>query len=154
MYLPILLGIGFTLFGLYMLRHATRSYGRAVQSLTWPSVDGKLVRVDLWGNRNIDGEAVASKHLSIEYEYHVDEVLYEGEVVAFYTLMYPETLVYANKHPVNSNVMVYYDPENPINSVLIPGLRKDMPYSDLIIAGLGIITGVGVVIGGWLGSFE
>jgi hypothetical protein len=151
MNIPLMAGSGFAVFCIYMLQHSIRSYKKAIESQDWPSVTGTLVLVKLWGTRNINGIMTDSERLDMQYEYKVNGVRYTGETVAFYTLMYPETLNYAKSHPCKSDISVYYNPINPNDSVLIPGLRKDKPYSDLIIATLGVMVGVSVAFSGWMG---
>ena len=149
---PFIAGAIFTIFGLFMLRYATRRFKNSVASESWPSVIGQIVTVDLWGNRNIDGEAKPAMRLNVEYKYKVAESVYTNKGVAFYTLVYPETMHYAESHPVNSDVSVYYNPSNPAESVLIPGPRKDgKRHSDLIIGILGTLIGLSVSIAGWFG---
>jgi hypothetical protein len=65
--------------------------------------------------------------------------------------MYPETLEFADQYPVNSDIKIYYNPKNPSESVLIPGPRKDKPYSDLILGLLGVIIGVAIAVLSWRG---
>ena len=65
--------------------------------------------------------------------------------------MYPETFNFAQDHPENSNMNVFFNPSDPSESVLIPGLRKDKPYSDLIIAVFAIIIGIALAVSAWFG---
>ena len=91
--------------------------------------------------------------LAIEYVFEVDGETYKGATATFYTLMYPETVDFANNHPLNSEVSVYYETNDPANSVLIPGPRPgNKRYSDIILASIGLIASVSVAFFGALGK--
>ena len=76
---------------------------------------------------------------------------YESTRIAFFTIIYPETLQFAEQHPVDSPVSVRYDPEKPAESVVIPGLNPIKPYSDIVLAVCGVVVGTGVAIGLYTG---
>ena len=46
---------------------------------------------------------------------------------------------------------VYCNPKAPGESVLMPGPRKDKPYSDCILGVLGVVAGVVIAVLGFLG---
>jgi hypothetical protein len=149
---PVVVGIIFTFFCIFMCRFAMRNYKKSLASESWPSVSGEMVKVSLWGKRNINGEMKDADKLNVEYKYTVKGAEFKNKDVAFYTLMYPETLDFAGNHPVNSQIDVYYNPHEPTQSVLIIGPRKGSKrYSDLSIAIIGILVGVAISISGWLG---
>ncbi|MCP9291970.1 DUF3592 domain-containing protein [Gracilimonas sediminicola] len=147
MNLPLGAGLAFSLLGIYLLIYALRNHKKALASQNWPKVSGKLVSINLWGKRNIDGQMIDADKLSVKYDYSVHDKVYAGTVVAFYTLMYPETTEFAEDHTTDSPVDVYYNPAEPSESVLIPGHRKGSKrYSDLILAILAVLIGVVVTI--------
>ncbi|MDX1693912.1 MAG: DUF3592 domain-containing protein [Ketobacteraceae bacterium] len=152
MNIPIVAGIMLMLFGVYLLLGAINNYKKASASLTWPSVKGKLRKVELWGTRNVDGDMKASERLDVTYEYDVSGHEYAGNTVAFYTLMYPETTDFANKFAVDSEVDVYYNPDKPDEAVLVTGLREDRKrYSDVILSGAAVGVGFIIAVSGWAG---
>ncbi|MBL1458310.1 MAG: DUF3592 domain-containing protein [Methylophaga sp.] len=151
MNIALLAGLALTLLGIYLLKHSLSSYQKALASQRWPSVNGQLTDVLLWGSRNIGGEIKDVEKLNVEYNYQINGQNYTGTLPTFYTLMYPETLEFANQHPVNSDIKIYYNPKNPSESVLIPGPRKDKPYSDLILGFLGVIIGAAIAVLSWMG---
>ncbi|NKB39303.1 MAG: hypothetical protein GKR93_19400 [Gammaproteobacteria bacterium] len=51
------------------------------------------------GKRNVGGEIKAVEKLNIEYIFEVDGKTHKGTTATFYTLMYPETVDFANEHP-------------------------------------------------------
>lgn len=152
MNIPVLAGAGFTVFSAYLLQHAVKSYKSSVASQAWPVTDGKLTEVHLWGKRKIDGETKAADNLAVEYCYEVGGIKYTGSSATFYTLIYPETIKFANRYSKNSNINVYYNLNDPAESVLIPGLNPGKPYSDLIMGVFGVATGIVISWLGWVGA--
>lgn len=145
-------GIIFGVFCLWLLRHAILNLRKADTSSGWPKVSGKMIKVELWGNRNIDGESKPVEKLNVEYEYEVDGKHFSGTNVAFYTLVYPETVEFANNHPEGSQVSVFYQPEDPSKSVLLQGAKGgNKRYSEVIMAIIGLIVSIGITLGGILG---
>lgn len=127
------------------------SYKSALASKTWPTIDGQLTDVRLWGKRNVGGEIKGAENLIVKYNYEVNGLKYTGTSATFYTLVYPKTMEFSERHPPNSDVKVYYNPKDPAESVLIPGLNPDKPYSDLILGFLGAAIGVVIATLGWMG---
>ena len=147
-------GLIFTLFGLYMLRHAITQHRKAVASLKWPAIKGEMLEVHLWGKRNIGGEIKEVNNLVVEYSYEAGGSLHKGSNATYYTLMYPDTVEFAEAHPAGAKVDIHYDPHKPGDSVVIPGPRESKPYSDLLLGGVGILIGLMVMISaymGWIG---
>ena len=151
---PFIVGALSTVFCTWMLFHAFCSYKKALASKDWPSVKGKINEIELWGKRNVDGQMQEVEKLSIEYFYEVHGKAYKGTTAAFYTLMYPETVNFKKNYPVNSEVSVYYETNNPAESVLIPGPRPgNKRYSDIILASIGLVVSVSVAFFGAIGKF-
>ena len=97
------------------------------------------------------------ERLSIRYTYDVEGRSYESSRVAFFTILYPETVHFAEKYPAGSAVAVRFDPHDPSNATIIPGFNPAKPHSDIVLAAFGVIIGIGVTIGvytGLLGSFN
>ena len=149
---PFYVGIGFGLFCGWLLIDSFFNYKKAQASIGWPSVNGDLLKVRLWGKRNVGGTMQEVENLRVSYSYDVRGISHTGSTVAFYTLVYPETVDFAQDHPVNSEVAVYYQPDNPSESVLIPGPKPGSKrYSDLLLAGIGVLISAGIAIAGALG---
>lgn len=149
-----LLTFGFVVFCIYLARHAVLSYQRANGSSHWPSTEGVLADVHLWGTRNIDGEMVEADNLRVTYEYNIDGVQYSGNEVAFYFLHYPETIEFAKAHPQDSRVKVFYNPKNFDESVLISGAHPTKPYGGLILTFLGVLISSAVSVAAWMGVLK
>ncbi len=136
-----IVGIAFAVFGLYMLLHAVSNFKRAAASAKWPTVQGLLSEVRLWGPRLIDGKMQEAEKLAVKYSYDVESASYTGASPANYTLVYPETVAFAERHTAGNEITVYYNPKNPAESVLLPGLKRDKPYSELVLGAIAVIVG-------------
>jgi hypothetical protein len=149
---PFIVGTLFAIFCGRMFAHAWRSYKNSIESKYWPSVEGKISNVELWGKRNVSGEIKEVENLKIEYIFEVHGKTYKGTTAAFYTLVYPETVDFACVHPTNSKVSVYYKANNPDESVLMPGPKSgNKRYSDIILASVGIGVSVSIAFFGAIG---
>lgn len=149
---PLIVGAGSALFCTWMLINALHGYKKSLASRGWPSVNGKLLKLELWGKRNVDGEMRDVERLSIEYSYDVHGVNHKASTAAFYTLVYPETVDFASNHPESSEVTVYYQPTNPAESVLVPGPKPgNKRYSDILLASFGLVVSLSISILGALG---
>ena len=151
MSIPVVLGLFFALFGASLLRTALKNYKKAQKSIEWTQTTGKVKKVVLIGKRLIDGKMQDADRLQMNYMYTVDGKEYAGHQVAFYTLIYPKTYELAQAHPVESEINVYYNSINPKESVLLIGLRKDKPHSDLWLSGIALAVGVLLMIAGFIG---
>ena len=152
MNIAFLAGLGFLTFSLYMLNHALRNNKKALASRGWPSTEGHLREVTLWGSRNIGGQMKEVERLKVMYEYEIQGKLFAGNTVAFYTLVYPETLEFAKHHPQHTHTKVYYNPAQPDESVLITGPKPgNKRYSEIILSGVGIIASAAIMVFGWFG---
>lgn len=89
----------------------------------WPTTDGtilyhKFVRVKF---REYDGGFYTNTNVYIRYEYSVDGISYTSlSINAIDTPYQPPS--YAGRFPVGEDVIVYYNPENPSEAVLEPGI--------------------------------
>lgn len=90
--------------------------------------------------------------LKVTYEYEIGNRKYTGNTSAFYTLVYPETQHFFDQYDKNRLVTVFFNPKNPAESVLIPGVKPgNTGYSEVILATTGIIISLAIVIAGSLG---
>ena len=149
---PAIIGMFCIAFCLWMLRFALKNLTQADASSRWPNVEGRMISVTLWGKRNVNGEHKDVEHLSVKYGYEVDGMRYEGSQVGFYTLVYPETVAFAERHPSNSKVTVFYHPTNPQCAVLTPGAKgNNKRYSEVILASLALLVAIMITTMGLLG---
>lgn len=149
-----LVALGFLLFCIYMLRHALINRRNAKASNDWVSTNGKITELQLWGKRRVDGEMVDCENLSVKYQYEVNGTMFIGNRAAFYTLHYPETVDFAKRYPQGAVVPVFYNPQNPAESVIVPGLHSQKPNSEIWLAGFGTVIMVATVIGVFMGELK
>ena len=146
--------LGFLLFCIYMLRYALINHRNATASNDWISTNGKLTELQLWGKRRVDGEMVDCENLSVQYRYEVNGKTFAGNRSAFYTLHYPETVDFAKRYPQGSVVPVFYNPKNPAESVIVPGLHPQKPNSEIWLAGICTVVLAATVIGVFMGELK
>lgn len=145
--LPFSVGLVFAAGSGVLLFRSLRALAAARASLSWPQVPARILK----------SEAVrfqsTSQHRSlfVEYEYAVDGRPYTGRRGAFYTLLGSEALALEAEHARSPEVRVYVNPRDPSESTLIAGPRTERPYSDLLLALAGLVIGLGVAAGGYLG---
>lgn len=151
MNIALVVGGMVAVFGMYMLKHAVTCYKTAVASPSWPTIDGQITDIRLWGKRNIDGEMKDAEKLIIEYNYEIEGLNYTGRSATFYTLVYPKTVEFYDRYFSTRDVKVYYNPKNLFESVLVPGRNPDKPYSDLVLGSVAIAIGIVLVALAWLG---
>ena len=113
-----LAGFGMICYGLYCVHN-----GKA--SLSWPTCIGTVTKTEVKrnsGGRNLHPDFVPK----ITYSYSVSERQYTGDRHAFGTQSFSErgdAQKIVDEYPVNSEVTVYYSPNHPETSVLLPGVR-------------------------------
>ncbi len=116
---PIMILIGVAAF--YFLGGTIQ---KAYTSSSWPTVQGEVVHSELAQHRDSDGDQMYST--DITYNYAVDGQQYSGSQV---TLMDGSTSLRGTvqdtvkRYPSGATVTVYYEPEDPANGVLEPGLK-------------------------------
>lgn len=149
-----LVALGFLLFCIYMLRHALINHRNAKASHDWISTNGKIAELQLWGKRRVDGKMVDCENLSIKYQYDVNGKAFTGNRSAFYTLHYPETVDFSKRYPQGAAVPVFYNPQNPAESVIVPGLHPQKPNSEIWLAGFGVVIMAATVVGIFMGELK
>jgi hypothetical protein len=143
--IPFWVGLGFSAFAIYMLKHAIGSYSASKSSLLWPHVDGVILE-----SRAVKWEATSnSRTLFVKYEYVVSGKRYNGTRVSFYTLVGNEVLQMEKQHNASKSVPVYYNPQAPDESTLIVGPRNEKGHSDLILATIALNSIIRHTSEGW-----
>lgn len=141
-------GLGFSAFAIYMLKHAIGSYFASKASLFWPHVVGLILE-----SRAVQWKATSNNRtLFVKYEYVVSGKKYNGTRVSFYTLAGDEVLQLEKLHNSSKNVPVYYNPQAPEESTLIVGPRIEKGHSDLILAIIALLVGLAITVAGYLGK--
>ena len=117
--------------------------GRA--SLTWPAVEGEITVSHVVKDRRDSKDYYTPV---VNYKYRVGETEYIGSRIAADSLRtthsYRTTKILED-FPMGARVPVYYSPENPENTILIPGVQK-MTYYLLAAAAACLFFAVMVLI--------
>jgi hypothetical protein len=119
----------FFLVGFAVLGHGVHSFFRGQQSLSWPTVEGRLLECRLQENADSDG---SNWEVKVRYSYAVAGREFEGKRVAFGyggDSTHEEHQVIYEKLQSGSRVMVHYNPSNPSDSVLAAGFNRSTLYT-------------------------
>jgi len=120
-----------------------RNRKKAEASTTWPSVDGTITNAWIDESRDTDEDGSTSTTYTPRWQYqfdlggstHTSERVSFGGMTGYGRRSKAEEQL--QKFPVNSRVRVYYDPQNPAESVLIQGTKGTM---------IGIIVGIVLIL--------
>lgn len=138
------IGVGVTIWGFSTLESAK-------ESLSWPTVEGKVLQSDIERVRKISSRRKKRKRKSrisyqanIFYEYSVKSNKYSSDKISFgdyssSSQSHARSIV--NRYPKGKTVKVYYNPETPELAVLEPGVS----WATYIPLGSGIFF---ILIGG------
>lgn len=144
----LLLGLGVSYYGYRLIR-------KARASAQWPAAQGAIesstVDVERERERDSDGDVhYETKYIpQIVYHYRVDGTDYYGDQVSFgSTSSRNPNRAYRirDQYSPGMEVSVYYDPENPREAVLQPGV-KGTTYIVPVIGVLFALTG-GLILAG------
>ncbi len=121
---PILLpliAIPFFAGELVMIILGVRMVTLSKASLDWPTVSGTVLSSQV--DEDYDSEDGYTYYPRVTYQYNVDGQVYESDRVFFGADNTPEEDAYAivAQFPAGSMVTVYYNPDKPKQSVLMPG---------------------------------
>lgn len=96
----------------------------AVSSLTWPSTTGKVISSSTL-TRKIGTRHSTRHKADIIYSYQINDNKFIGEIINWgygYSKQIEKSEAIVNKYPEGKTVEVYYNPNDPKNAVLEPGL--------------------------------
>jgi hypothetical protein len=123
------------------------TYNSARSSDDWPTVTGTIIYSDVYEEYNTDDGS--SYYPDIEYRYVVNGITYENDDVYVGGIneggSYSRAEEVVVRFPLGKEVPVYYNPEIPQESALIPGVRTSH-YIFLITAAVFFIAGLSVFI--------
>jgi hypothetical protein len=119
-------------------------------SLTWPAVDGEVVRSSIEQERSTGGSGPGSRSIThrpvIVYRYAVEGIPYEGRRVSYgdtASSAVEDARKVTAKYPSAGRVRVYYRPGTPAEAVLEPG-SHGVPW--LLTAIGGVFLAVGAIL--------
>lgn len=119
----LLFGLFFLIVSAFIFFFYSKRYNLARESDSWPKVQGVITKSEI---KNVLVGRTQFKPL-VEYTYTVNGSDYSSNWINIGNLFKDrkgknEAIEIVNKFSSNSNVSIYYDSNNPIRSVLIPGL--------------------------------
>lgn len=126
----------FLIVGLGVMGAAAKRGLKQKATSDWPSVEGKIVSTELRKSNDKGADS------PLMYEFDLEGRIYRSTRVAFIdrsNIDYNDWIQLANGLPREGSVTVYYDPENPNESVLIAG--------DVKASWVGL--GFGAIFGGF-----
>jgi hypothetical protein len=113
----------------------------AAASRKWPTTTGRLLSKDI----NWTGPEINVLHPEIRYEFFVNGKRYESGRVSFKqvgTSNPQDATAVLDSYKYETSIVVYYDPKNPKNAVLVPGIG--------LVCFLPVAFGVPIFIAGLL----
>jgi len=116
-------GVG-ALVALYM----ARAVFRARRSVSWPVVDGTVVRSEVVTETT--GNGITTYDPEVSFEYEVAGQRYRSRRIIFVDINYGRDAARAtvDRYPVGSRVSARYDPRNPKIAVLEPGMAGNVSH--------------------------
>lgn len=117
-----------------MIVYAMHLRSRLSESSAWPQAEGMVTKAILVTAASNDS---AEHSVDVEYEFVANGSRYTGKRVTFGRRGWArkaKAQAELEKYPVNSAVMVFFNPQNPEDSVLI----RDAPYATMYLW-LGIV---------------
>lgn len=130
----MIIGVILIIIGFCFLLFYLNNVSRAKQSLTWPSVKGKIIENKVY---KVTGDP-ESDTFKLRYSYKVQGVVYISKRITNYSSENTNMKLPA-KYPLSAIVDVYYEPDNPSESVLERGPESgDTTWCAMALTTLGI----------------
>ena len=137
----------FTLVGGVILAVGISAMQRASESESWPMVKGEVIRTDIVRERARNGGG-STYQAKVEYQYAIEGVTHYGSRVSFAgnvnTSNRGAAMKITDQYRKGTEVAVYYDPADPEESVLEPGLSA-MIFLMPAIGGVFLVIGLGLL---------
>jgi hypothetical protein len=130
-------------------------YIKSQNSRSWPEAEGVITKSSTRIQRSSSDSGAPTTIADVWYSYVVDGIEHHNDTISlaqYGSGSARHAVQEARRYPVGSRVMVYYDPENPHDSVL----EHKTPWIFIgIFGGLGtilIFIGIGMLSGGFTTS--
>jgi hypothetical protein len=127
-------------------------YYKQFQSRNFPSVTGTITQSKLESHTTKKGQTYYEA--VINYQYKVGDQTFHGDKLVFgeyESAHLPNDATTINSHPVGSEVQVYYNPGNPNEALLYPGINDPDLAPVLFLTPFNMVMiGFWVFIGAWL----
>ncbi len=134
-----LFSIFFMAFGLWAMIDGTQRAMEGIRARSWPVADGRILlsRYDQW--RTQKGIRIAGLCIDVQYIYQVGDKVYDGHRInsgwrCFGNQKHLEGFL--RKYPSGKKVLVHYNPDDPAQALLEPGLD----WTPFFLWGLGLIS--------------
>ncbi len=120
-------GLGIVILGLGFLNFGVGQLTKGKESTNWPTVSGNVTKCDL-EERTITEKSGTEKRtttyeiVNISYGYSVEGTSYTSNRVSFGGQKRGTARLLADRYSLGKAVKVFYDPDDPEESVLEPGL--------------------------------
>ncbi len=138
----------FLIAGIFLARHGSKVLDNAKQSIAWPTTQGVIVNSEVVRERNRNSSSSGSSvtyTADVMFEFQLDGQTYSSNNVSFgqySSSSASDARKIVRAYPANSRVTVYYNPDNPDESVLEPGVSA----GSYMILGMGILfSAIGVL---------
>jgi len=142
----VVIGLVFLAIGVGLVNLARRTMKRSRASLSWPTVSGVVRASDVL--TRIDQQTRFDR-ASVLYQYVVGGTTYWSDTMSISAWEVAGDMQRAretvSRHPVGSQVRVYYDPDDPEAAVLVPGTAAN---SGMAIGIFFTVKGAGEVLVG------
>lgn len=130
--------------GLLIIFFAVVSIWRGAGSEHWQVTEGEIVKSEVVSRSIYTGSSWRFEKFSeILYRYEVNGKSFENFRIAFDAGDYNVTDNLARAYPLGKKVRVYYDPDDPDNSVLFPGRKTWGQILGTALMGI-CLTGIGL----------
>ncbi|KAF0111278.1 MAG: hypothetical protein FD147_1029 [Chloroflexi bacterium] len=144
MAIEIIVWVVFNGIGFVLLNKAMTIRRKAKSAAHWPSTPGKVLEssVEEDTNRSATGKVETSFVPLVVYEYNVDGKTFKGERIIFGrpNFDFITACNIRDKFAVDSQMPVYYNPDNPLEAVLAPkstaGMLSRVPGVFFILIGI------------------
>jgi hypothetical protein len=119
---------------------STPKFFREIHSARWPATAGIITQSSM--RKAYDDKGFSGYIPEVQYRYAVGALKYLGTRIDFHTQDHLNTVGHAqsllSQFPTGKVVFVYYDPKDPQNAVLQPGIQSEQTW--ILYLGLGYIV--------------
>ncbi|NNF98209.1 MAG: DUF3137 domain-containing protein [Desulfobacteraceae bacterium] len=135
----------FTGIGIVIALSGYSAYKTGVESRTWPTVDGVIIKSEIEEQTSTTGEGANKKtevksYAKIAYEYRIDGQKFESKKISFSQTSGNAKQV-VDRYRKGTSVRVYYNPDKPKQAVLVAG-NSGLNVVPFIFAGVFVLFGI------------
>jgi len=155
-----LLFLGFFFFicvgvGAFVIYSGIKDIIHTKVSLDWPHTSGKIVSSSVEASQGSTGTGRSAWHADIEYEYTVNSQSFINYRVSFGDYgssdkSHAQGMV--SRYPVGITVAVYYQPDDPGESILEPAGTKTGIMLKLVVGSVFLFLGVFIALAPYLAT--